>query len=379
MADLQFNLNMDADGTLSTIAAARMALYQRAAATGNPPTCVAYDTMHELRQAALSELRATDAVRVFDIDVDARRHGSSYAVMWPDGALLLHPSAGGYLARGSIIVGPNETRPSTTAVLALLKKHAVRARRRALPVIGMLSHASGRFNVHWRPVPWKPLVPDNYSKAAVEGFAQLRKFVSKPAKSTDANLAIVSGEPGTGKTHMLRSLVRMTRANFIVVGTHLIHHFDDPSFLPFLLDLADGEYAPPGRTNCPTVLIVEDADAVLSVRHDDNADALSNLLNATSGMVGDAVQLRILATINTWDTERLDPAAIRAGRLYTRVSVDRLTQDEARDVVDRLGGWVDKVQGPLTLAECYALASKSTGQAKRGAVLQLNPDPLRTL
>jgi len=78
---------------------------------------------------------------------------------------------------------------------------------------------------------------------------------------------------------------------------------------------------------------------------------VSNILNMTDGVLGDCLNIQIIATLNT-TREKLDTALLRKGRLIAEHEFKALTEDEASKVFKSIG--IDKkVDKPLTLTEIY--------------------------
>jgi hypothetical protein len=76
------------------------------------------------------------------------------------------------------------------------------------------------------------------------------------------------------------------------------------------------------------ILILEDAESVLLRRGDDNREKVATLLNPTDGMLGDALGLHVVCTLNS-ELADLDPALLRPGRLVAHRDFDLLNNEEA--------------------------------------------------
>jgi SpoVK/Ycf46/Vps4 family AAA+-type ATPase len=119
-----------------------------------------------------------------------------------------------------------------------------------------------------------------------------------------------------------------------------------PEFLPFLMQ------------NRNSILIIEDAENIIRDRTHDQLfpnQAVSNLLNLSDGLLGDAMHQQIICTFNC-DIKGVDPALMRDGRLVIEHKFDKLNPREARRICQQLEipGNGEDIQQPITLAEIYA-------------------------
>jgi hypothetical protein len=110
--------------------------------------------------------------------------------------------------------------------------------------------------------------------------------------------------------------------------------------------------------NRNSILIIEDAENIIRDRIHDNFlpnQAVSNLLNLSDGLLGDAMHQQIICTFNC-DIKGVDPALMRDGRLVIEHKFDKLNPQEARRICKQLEipGNGEDIQQPITLAEIYA-------------------------
>jgi hypothetical protein len=136
-------------------------------------------------------------------------------------------------------------------------------------------------------------------------------------------LTVLTGAPGTGKTTLLLSLAQWLAA------THTFYFMPAARFA----SVESGEivtfWAGENRNSkLRKILILEDAESVLLRRGDDNREKVATLLNLTDGMLGDALGLHVVCTLNS-ELADLDPALLRPGRLVAHRDFDLLTNDEA--------------------------------------------------
>ena len=190
-----------------------------------------------------------------------------------------------------------------------------------------------------------PLERGNYSEEVLGQYDHVVEDLrsDKPC----GRLVLLTGEPGTGKSYLIRGLVAETTALFVFVPSGLAAELATPELLPLLI-----RHRHDGR---PILLILEDADASLLPRSTDNIDKLSDILNFGDGLLGELADLRVIATTNAKRPE-IDKALLRPGRLCKEIHVERLTPDHAMKVYERLTGEALSSLGNGTLADVYRLA-----------------------
>jgi SpoVK/Ycf46/Vps4 family AAA+-type ATPase len=107
-----------------------------------------------------------------------------------------------------------------------------------------------------------------------------------------------------------------------------------------------------------SILIIEDAENIIHDRTEAALvprQAVSNLLNLSDGLLGDAMHQQIICTFNC-DVQTIDPALLREGRLVIKYRFDKLSVEDARRLCVKLGipGNDEDIQEPMSLAEIYA-------------------------
>lgn len=194
------------------------------------------------------------------------------------------------------------------------------------------------------------LEKSNYSSKVVEGYDTVIKDLN--SNTPAGRMAILNGEPGTGKTYLVRAmLMDVPNATFLLIPPTMIPELSGPNLISLLLENRHSFSA-----NGPTILVLEDADYCLSPRKSDNMSAISSILNMGDGIFGNLFDIRILATTNA-ETQEIDPAILRPGRLSARIDVDKLSDREANAVLKRLIPKTKKeIHVSMTIAEVYKMA-----------------------
>ena len=140
----------------------------------------------------------------------------------------------------------------------------------------------------------------------------LEEYMDLLLKSS-AGMTLLIGEPGTGKSTLLRTLIKYSRMPGALVY--------DPKSIQSTAVL-DHFYG----SQCG-ILGIEDADNFLKKREEGNSE-LSSYLNYTDGVIKDA-QKKLLLSTNLSSISKVDPALGRPGRCFEVIEFRALTLDEA--------------------------------------------------
>jgi len=138
-----------------------------------------------------------------------------------------------------------------------------------------------------------PIESSNYVPEVLVGYDKLMEELG--AEHPTGRLSVLEGSPGTGKTYLIRNLpLVIPDSKFIVIPPALISHLGDPEIIGSLLALRD-DLDEESKT---ITLILEDADDCLQRRDGSNTSLVSALLNSSSGILGESLNLRLVATSN---------------------------------------------------------------------------------
>ena len=175
----------------------------------------------------------------------------------------------------------------------------------------------------------------NYGPLAEEKFNKVADCLSKNKNG----LVLFSGDPGTGKSTFIKYLTTKTTRKVIYLSSASIEQLTNPDFLSFMM----------GHRN--SILLLEDAEKVLRSRETQDNDAISNILNITDGILGDCLNIMVVATFNI-DRENIDSALVRKGRLLLEHHFKALPADQSNKVLESIGS-PRRTSDPMTLAEIY--------------------------
>lgn len=144
-------------------------------------------------------------------------------------------------------------------------------------------------------------------------------------------LSLLTGDPGTGKTTLIRSLAHWLSAShlFYFMPASRFASVDSGAIVTFLT-------SENRSSKLRKVLILEDAESILHRRGTDNREKVATLLNITDGLLGDALGLHVICTLNS-DLTEIDPALLRPGRLVAHRDFSLLSANEAERLARALG------------------------------------------
>lgn len=191
----------------------------------------------------------------------------------------------------------------------------------------------------------------NYEDDFVKKHKTIVKRLNTP---NDSGLVILNGKPGTGKTTYIKYLTTQIDKKIIFVPPSMAEGITAPNFLPFLME----------NKNC--ILVIEDAEKVVGSRESsDTNNGVSNILNMTDGILGDCLNIQIIATLNT-TKEKIDSALLRKGRLIADYEFKELGIEKVKKLFSKLKIKAE-VTKPLTLTEIYNYEQEDSTEEKKDA------------
>jgi hypothetical protein len=176
----------------------------------------------------------------------------------------------------------------------------------------------------------------NYGKEFVKKHETI---IDRLNQQNGSGLVVLNGKPGTGKTTYIKYLTTQIEKRIIFVPPSMAESLTGPNLLPFLME------------NKNSILIIEDAEKVIRSRDSQDNAAVSNILNITDGLLGDCLNIFVIATFNT-DRDNVDKALLRKGRLLYEHHFDDLSVEKCNKIFEKLE--IDRrTNVPLTLADIF--------------------------
>ena len=178
----------------------------------------------------------------------------------------------------------------------------------------------------------------NYGK----DFKKIHKvIIDRLNKTNDKGIILLHGDPGTGKTSYIKYLTSLIKdKDILFIPPSMAEMLSEPTIIPFLMDHKN------------SILIIEDAERVISDREGNGSPAgVSNILNLTDGILGDCLNIQVIATFNM-KREKIDQALLRKGRLIAEHKFNKLSVDESNNLLKHLEK-DHEVSESMSLADIY--------------------------
>lgn len=215
--------------------------------------------------------------------------------------------------------------------------------------IHFITTTSGGFDLLEKDIEVSDVdINKNYNDDFKQVDSIVTDFITSKKKN-NSGLLILNGEPGTGKSYYIKSLVSRFNKQFIFVTQDIVNQMSSPAFVSFLMSLKN------------SVLILEDCENVVMARNSGNhSTAIANILNMCDGILSDVLNIKVIVTFNT-DLKNIDSALMRKGRLKYQYTFGKLNEEKTKALLKELYGEnfdVSNVKN-MTLAEIYNMDSNN--------------------
>lgn len=200
-------------------------------------------------------------------------------------------------------------------------------------------------------LPWDR-AQHNYPSAA---RGALTKVVRATPDSINGKILLLTGDPGTGKSHFIQTLATEWRT---WCRTSVLWSppgfLADESYVFSLLDRMKTDFDEQGRSKDArwNLLVMEDSGELIETTGA-LSPGFSTLLNVSDGLLGLSLNLLFAITTNE-PVAKIHKAIRRPGRLLGHVELGHMTTDEANAWLDTNGSPA-RVTRPSTLAELYGV------------------------
>jgi hypothetical protein len=205
--------------------------------------------------------------------------------------------------------------------------------------IGLIKSEMGHLDIQ----DYELTIPDidielNYGTS----FLKVHETIVKRLNTrNDKGIILFHGEPGTGKTSYLKYLTKLIDDKEVLfIPPSMAESLSEPSIIPFLMEHSN------------SILIIEDAEKVIADRENNGSSmGVSNILNLTDGILGDCLNIQIIATFNM-KREKIDNALLRKGRLIAEHKFEFLNVENTNKLLKHLNKDV-VVNEPMPLSDIY--------------------------
>ena len=120
----------------------------------------------------------------------------------------------------------------------------------------------------------------------------------------------------------------------------IARNLESPALISLLID------------NPNSVLVIEDAEDLITSRETNLNSGISMLLNLTDGLLGESLGIQVICTFNT-QIGNIDKALLRKGRLMAMYDFKPLAPNKANQLLNELNAHDHFTQQPMTLAEIF--------------------------
>lgn len=181
-------------------------------------------------------------------------------------------------------------------------------------------------------------IKKTYNDDLAPVYEKIEDFVNSDERK--CGIVILNGEPGTGKTTLLKHLITHSKKNFLFLPPNQIMGLSSPSFTNLLFENRD------------SIVVMEDCEEALKDRSQQNAlSTVATLLNMSDGILGDVYNMKFICTFNA-DMDEVDKALMRKGRCIAKYTFKKLNKEKAKKLLNERGITLDKYED-MTLADIF--------------------------
>ena len=216
------------------------------------------------------------------------------------------------------------------------------------PCVNLVSFSndSGYHNVDAEINPVTIDIEKNYNDDFLPIYDDIVKFLSSDERKS--GLIVLNGCPGTGKSYLIRHLIKNIDNNYVLIPPSMAENLASPEFTSFLM------------SNTDSVFILEDCETVIKQRSmADFTSAVSSILNMSDGIMSDIFNGKFICTFNA-DMGSIDDAILRKGRCYAKYTFGKLDKEKAKVLLNERGITLPEDEyEDMTLADIYHYEDKN--------------------
>ena len=193
-------------------------------------------------------------------------------------------------------------------------------------------------------------ISKNYNDDFKPIYDDIVNFLNSDERKS--GLIVLNGDPGTGKTYLIRHLVTRCQNPYILIPPSIASSLASPEFITFLIENKD------------SVFILEDCEQIIKDRNfNEFSSAVSSVLNMSDGLMSDIFNGKFICTFNA-DISSIDEAILRKGRCFANYKFGKLSADKVKVLLNERGIELDEYED-MTLADIYNYEVKNVKSAKQ--------------
>lgn len=181
-------------------------------------------------------------------------------------------------------------------------------------------------------------IEKNYNDDFLPIYDDIVNFLGSDERKS--GIIVLNGEPGTGKSYLIRHLIKNIENNYVLIPPSIAENLSSPEFTSFLM------------SNTDSVFILEDCETTIKQRSmTDFTSAVSSILNMSDGIMSDIFNGKFICTFNA-DMCTIDDAILRKGRCYAKYTFGKLDKDKAKVLLNERGIELDEYCD-MSVADIY--------------------------